>query len=64
MTTLPIGVGFGVRNAATAKAVAKIADAVVVGSRMVQAVESSSSESVVANLAALTAELRQAIDSH
>jgi tryptophan synthase alpha chain len=47
-----------------AKAVAKIADAVVVGSRMVQAVESSSSESVVANLAALTAELRQAIDSH
>lgn len=64
MTTLPIGVGFGVRDAAAAKAVAKIADAVVVGSRMVQAVESSSSESVVANLAALTAELRQAIDSH
>ena len=63
LTTLPIGVGFGVRDAETAKAVAKIADAVVVGSRMVQAVESSSPENVVANLAALTSELRQAIDS-
>ena len=33
-TMLPIGVGFGVRDAATAKQVAAIADAVVVGSRM------------------------------
>ena len=64
LTTLPIGVGFGVRDAATAKAVAKIADAVVVGSRMVQTVESSTTANVVTNLAALTAELRQAIDSH
>jgi tryptophan synthase alpha chain len=57
-------VGFGVRDAATAQAVAKIADAVVVGSRMVQAVESSTPDKVISNLTALTAELRQAIDHH
>ncbi|HLD08798.1 MAG TPA: tryptophan synthase subunit alpha, partial [Methylophilaceae bacterium] len=62
-TSLPVGVGFGVRDAATAKAVASIADAVVVGSRMVQTVEQSTEQNVAANLAALMAELRGAIDS-
>jgi tryptophan synthase alpha chain len=62
-TNLPIGVGFGVRDAETAKAVASVADAVVVGSRMVQEVEKSTAHNVVANLMALTAELRAAIDA-
>jgi tryptophan synthase alpha chain len=62
-TTLPVGVGFGVRDAATAKAVAGIADAVVVGSRMVQTIETSTVDNVVANLTALTLELRAAIDA-
>ncbi|NOT67992.1 MAG: tryptophan synthase subunit alpha [Methylophilaceae bacterium] len=61
-TDLPVGVGFGVRDAATAKAIAEIADAVVVGSRMVQTVEQSTEENVAANLAKLVAELRYAID--
>lgn len=34
-TDLPIGVGFGIRDAATAKSVAAVADAVVVGSTLV-----------------------------
>lgn len=63
-TNLPIGVGFGVRDASTAKAVASVADAVVVGSRMVQEVEISTADNVVANLMALTAELRAAIDAN
>ena len=63
-TPLPVGVGFGVRDAATAKAVADIADAVVVGSRMVQEVENSNEQNVAANLAKLTQELRAAIDSN
>jgi tryptophan synthase alpha chain len=63
-TDLPIGVGFGVRDAATAKQVAGIADAIVVGSRMVQEVENSSEQDLLANLAALTKELRVAIDSN
>jgi tryptophan synthase alpha chain len=62
-TNLPIGVGFGVRDAETAKAVASVADAVVVGSRMVQEVEKSNSDNVVANLMVLTSELRAAIDA-
>lgn len=36
---LPIGVGFGIRDAASAKAVAGVADAVIIGSRIVQEVE-------------------------
>lgn len=63
MTDLPIGVGFGVRDAATAKAVAAVADAVVVGSRMVQEIENSDQQQVVANAKQLVAELRAAIDS-
>ncbi|MDP5239794.1 tryptophan synthase subunit alpha [Uliginosibacterium sp. 31-16] len=36
---LPIGVGFGIRDAESARAVAAVADAVVIGSRIVQEVE-------------------------
>lgn len=62
-TSLPVGVGFGVRDAATAKAVAAIADAVVVGSRTVQEIENSGEQNVVANVKKFIAELRAAIDS-
>jgi tryptophan synthase alpha chain len=37
---VPVGVGFGIRDAATAKAVGRVADAVVIGSRLVQILES------------------------
>ncbi|PKO26310.1 MAG: tryptophan synthase subunit alpha [Betaproteobacteria bacterium HGW-Betaproteobacteria-8] len=63
-TRLPIGVGFGVRDAATARQVAVIADAIVVGSRMVQEIENSSEQELLSNLATLTSELRVAIDSN
>jgi tryptophan synthase alpha chain len=62
-TSLPVGVGFGVRDASTAKAVAAIADAVVVGSRTVQEIENSGEQNAVANVKKLIAELRAAIDS-
>jgi len=61
-TDLPIGVGFGVRDAATAKRVGRIADAVVVGSRMVQAIEQSTEDNLLENVSALVTELRSAID--
>jgi len=60
-TTLPIGVGFGVKDAATAKRVAEFADAIVVGSRMVLAVEQSTEENLIENVAKLMLELREAI---
>jgi tryptophan synthase alpha chain len=59
---LPIGVGFGIRDAATALEVAKLCDGVVVGSRIVQEIENSSSQDVVANVSRLVRELRQAVD--
>ena len=62
-THLPIGVGFGVKDAATAKSVAAIADAIVVGSRTVLTVEASNEENLIDNVSALVKELREAIDA-
>jgi tryptophan synthase alpha chain len=60
---LPIGVGFGIRDAQTAKAVAKIADAVVIGSRLVQEMETSSRDRVLDNISNLVKDIRSALDS-
>ncbi len=60
---LPIGVGFGIRDGATASVVAKLCDGVVVGSRIVQEIENSNEQEVVANVGRLVKELRQAIDN-
>lgn len=62
-TDLPIGVGFGVKDAATAREVAAIADAVVVGSRMVLAIEHAQADTLISNVQSLMRELRTAIDS-
>lgn len=62
-TDLPIGVGFGVKDAATAREVAAIADAVVVGSRMVLAIEQAQADQLIPNLQALMRELRAAVDT-
>jgi tryptophan synthase alpha chain len=59
---LPIGVGFGIRDARTAQAVAEVADAVVVGSRIVQEIEASPREAVPARVQTLVASLRQGMD--
>lgn len=63
---LPVGVGFGIRDAATAKAVAKVADAVVVGSALVQAlhdaVERDGAAAAPAAGEAFVAALREAMD--
>jgi tryptophan synthase alpha chain len=37
--SVPVGVGFGIRDAATAQAIGKIADAVVIGSRLIQLID-------------------------
>jgi len=57
LTDLPIGVGFGVKNAETAKAVSRLADAVVVGSALVGKIEQSADNTAQA-LADITATLR------
>ena len=62
LTDLPIGVGFGVKDAATAKEVAKISDAVVVGSRMIQEIEKSNKDNLIQNISKLMKELREAVN--
>jgi tryptophan synthase alpha chain len=63
VTKLPIGVGFGIRDAATAKAIAAIADAVVIGSRIIQEIEQSNSSNVLDNVSKLLSDIRVAMDS-
>ena len=60
---LPVGVGFGIRDADSAKAVAAVADAVVVGSRIIQEIEGSTPESLHGRVFELVSGLRMAIDS-
>lgn len=59
---VPVGVGFGIRDAASAQAVARVADAVVVGSRIIQQMEDAPAGQAVPAAGALVAELRRAID--
>ncbi|MDO9220341.1 MAG: tryptophan synthase subunit alpha, partial [Thiobacillus sp.] len=60
---LPVGVGFGIRDAATAEAVARIADAVVVGSRIVNEIETSPESQVVSRVKTLVQDLRRGVDA-
>ena len=61
-TGVPVGVGFGIRDAATAGAIARIADAVVVGSRIIEEIEQSTTDTVCGRVQALVADLRRGID--
>ena len=60
--SIPIGVGFGIRDAETARAVSTLCDGVVVGSRIVQEIENSKENQVLENVSSLVKELRIAID--
>jgi len=61
-TGLPVGVGFGIRDAATAGKIAAVADAVVVGSRIIEEIEQSSPDKVCERVRGLVADLRHGID--
>ncbi len=60
--SIPIGVGFGIRDSMTAKAVAELADAVVIGSRIIEEIECSPKEELLANVHRLVKSLRSAVD--
>jgi tryptophan synthase alpha chain len=62
-TRLPIGVGFGIRDAESAKRVAQAADAVVIGSRIIQEIEAGSAEGAVARVKAFLKPIREALDA-
>lgn len=59
---LPIGVGFGIRDAATAKAVAAMSDAVVIGSRIIQELENTPADQAVDAVRSFIKGIRVALD--
>jgi tryptophan synthase alpha chain len=59
---VPVGVGFGIRDAATAKAIGKVADAVVIGSKIIQLIENQPRNKVAAVAQAFLTEIRTALD--
>ena len=60
--SVPVGVGFGIRDAKSAQAIARIADAVVIGSRIIEEIESAPRERIVEAVRELVAGIRRAID--
>ena len=64
-TDLPIGVGFGVKDAETAKAVGNIADGVVVGSAIINKIQANLDDLEVAQqeIVMLLSSMRQAMDN-
>jgi tryptophan synthase alpha chain len=59
---IPVGVGFGIRDAQSACAVAKVADAVVIGSKIIQLMEGQPRDKVVQVAADFLSEIRSALD--
>jgi tryptophan synthase alpha chain len=59
---VPVGVGFGIRDAQTARAVAAVSDAVVIGSRLVQLLEQAQPATAATELRDFIAEIRVALD--
>jgi tryptophan synthase alpha chain len=62
-TKLPIGVGFGIRDAESARRVAQAADAVVIGSRIIQEIEAAGADQAVSRVKAFLKPIRQALDA-
>jgi tryptophan synthase alpha chain len=60
---IPIGVGFGIRDAATAKAIGKVADAVVIGSKIIQLIDGQARQAVVPAVSGFLREVRAALDA-
>jgi tryptophan synthase alpha chain len=66
LTHLPVCVGFGIKDAATAKAIAQLADGVVVGSVLVDKMgelQDQGPEKIAAAVGDIVGNIRQALDS-
>lgn len=61
-TTLPLGVGFGIHDGATARAVAQTADAVVIGSSLIRAMEDAGEPAAIERAARFMTDIREALD--
>ncbi|MBL0252982.1 MAG: tryptophan synthase subunit alpha [Polaromonas sp.] len=64
MGSTPVGVGFGIRDAASAKALGKVADAVVIGTKIIQVISDMPYEKVVPSVKNFLREIRAALDEN
>ena len=60
---IPVGVGFGIRDAQSAQAIAAHADAVVIGSRIIQEIEAGPASEAAARAGAWLGTIRAALDA-
>jgi len=60
---IPVGVGFGIRDAATAQTVGRVADAVVIGSRIIQLLEAAPQGEAIASVREFLYAIRAALDA-
>ncbi len=60
--SVPVGVGFGIRDAATAKAIGAVADAVVIGSKIIQLIDNQPRDQVARVAHDFLKEIRSALD--
>lgn len=60
--SVPVGVGFGIRDAATARAISKVADAVVIGSKIIQLIAHQPRDQVARVAQAFLSDIRAALD--
>ena len=61
-TRVPVGVGFGIRDGETARRIGEVADAVVIGSRIVQEIAEGPAEAAAERAVRGLAEFRRAMD--
>ena len=61
--SVPVGVGFGIRDAATARTISRVADAVVIGSRIIQLLEDQPRGLVASSARSFLTEIRKALDA-
>ena len=61
--SVPVGVGFGIRDAATARAIGEAADAVVIGSKIIQLIGDQPRHQVASTAQTFLREIRTALDS-
>ena len=59
---MPVGVGFGIRDAASAARIGAVADAVVIGSRIIEEIENSPRDQAAQRITAFMAGIRAALD--
>jgi len=61
--SIPVGVGFGIRDAQTAQTIAKVADAVVIGSKIIQLIDNEPRDKVATVAGDFLRGIRQAMDA-